>query len=210
MDPLLPVSLVVTLDPRRAAFFTEKCLPSIIANRPCEIIIETQPGGMCELRNRGREKATQPYLFFCDDDTVLLDDCLASLVQAIEPTGDCTAYAYGHYRIKKRGGTHPLHDGDVLRSRPYDVTALWNRNFVSSLSLFRAAAFPGWDEQLQSYVDWDIAMTLASRGCCGQFVDRVLFEAWYIDKGISACDYGADSRRYVRAKHGNVPYVLSE
>lgn len=202
MEPRLPISVIVPLSKGRYDFFHEKCLPSIIENCPEETIIEQFEGGACEKRNLGRQKATQPYLFFCDDDTVLAPDCLSILVEVLESASPDTAYAYGHYRIKKNGGSHPLKDGGIVKAKPFSADALRNRNFVSTMSLFREEPFPLWDEELPSFHDWDVALSLLRDGFCGEFVDKVLFEAWYIDRGISATANYEVSLNYIKQKHG--------
>jgi glycosyltransferase involved in cell wall biosynthesis len=200
MSDVLPISVIVTLLPSRDEFFVEHCLPSIVANNPAEIIVERAPGGMCERRNRGAAKATQPFLLFCDDDDVLYPETLRKLLDALTGDGDA-ALAYGHYRVVPHGDHwHPA--VDVVKAAPWNVPALRSRNYVNSCSLLRASTFPGWDEKLLSYVDWDMALTLAGRGHHGVFIDEILFEAHYIDKCNSAHPYGPASRRYILQKHG--------
>lgn len=197
----LPISVIVTLQKSRRDFFCARCLPAIVASNPAEIIVELGPGGMSEKRNRGWRKATRPFLFFCDDDIVLSPGSLLRLYNVLSRGGPRAGWAYGHYRVRKHGGDHPLPDGGVVQAQPFNASELRRRNFVSSMSLIRAEGFPGWDEELKSYIDWDCWLSMIEQGWQGIFVDGVLFDAWYLDEGVSSKDYGPASWEYIDRKH---------
>lgn len=59
-------------------------------------------------------------------------------------------------------------------------------NFISTMSLLHTRLFPGFDEILQRYYDWDLWLNLAYRGYTGYHVPRVLFTAHFMDNGISS------------------------
>ena len=197
----LPLSVIVTLQDSRKEFFCSRVMPAIVENDPAEIIVELGLGGASEKRNRGWRKARQPFLFFCDDDVVLGESTLPLLCQAIKdvPTA---GLAYGHYRVVHAGGSCNVSDGKIIRAKPFDLERLRDRNSISVMSLIRSRAFPGWDENLKSYIDWDCWLTMARQGWDGILVDAVLFDAYYLDRGISTQGYGAASYDYIARKHG--------
>jgi glycosyltransferase involved in cell wall biosynthesis len=196
----LPISVIVTLQESRQDFFCLPVIRAIVENRPAEIIIELGPGGASEKRNRGWRKATQPFLFFCDDDVVLHQDALRRLYQAIKE--DLTVgVAYGHYRVVHAGGECKVPDGKIIVAEPFTWKHLRGRNSISVMSLMRAPAFRGWDEHLRSFIDWDCWLTMLEADWRGVLVDDVLFDAHYLDRGISAQDYGPASSAYIRRKH---------
>jgi len=200
-DPL-PISVVVTLQESRQEFFCAKGMPSIVANRPAEIIVELGPGGASEKRNRGRRKATRPFLFFCDDDIVLKQDTLRRLHDAIKDDPEL-GVAYGHYRKVVHAKEYSkAKDGKIIKAGPFDWKHLGEHNSISVMSLIRSCAFSGWDEHLRSFIDWDCWLTMLRENWRGVMVDDVLFDAHYLDQGISVQDYGPVSAAYIRKKHG--------
>ena len=196
----LPISVIVTLQDSRKGFFCSHVMPAIVENDPTEIIVELGPGGASEKRNRGWRKAKQAFLFFCDDDIVLHQGVLHRLHQAIKDLPG-HGLAYGHYRIVHAGGHCKVPDGEIIRAKPFDLKHLSDGNSISVMSLIRSSAFPGWDENLKSYIDWDCWLTMAEQGWRGVSVDAVLFEAHYLDQGISAQNYRAASFAYIKRKH---------
>ncbi len=199
-DNTLPISVVVTLQESRRPFFLSRVMPSIVPNDPCEIIIEAGPGGASEKRNRGWRKTTQPFLFFCDDDIVLNEGTLQRLHSAIKEL-PCVGVAYGHYRTVHAGGHCNTPDGTIIRAGPFTLEALRVRNSISVMSLIRAATFPGWDESLTSYIDWDCWLTMVIAGVDGVLIDDVMFDAHYLDNGISSQNNGPANRQYILRKH---------
>jgi len=177
-------------------------MPSIAENCPTEIIIELGTGGASEKRNRGWRKATQPFLFFCDDDVVLRDGTLELLLDALV-ANEQAGWAYGHFMVRHAGGECRVPDRDVSYAEPFSVKLLRSRNIMSTMSLVRDSAFPGWDENLKSYIDWDGWLTMAGAGWLAERVDEILFDTYYLDRGISAQpELGPISLKYIREKHG--------
>lgn len=196
----LPISVIVTLQESRQQFFCSYVTPAIVENNPAELIVELGPGGASEKRNRGWRKATQPFLFFCDDDIVLYPRTLHRLHQAIKDSAK-VGLAYGHYRIVHAGGSCNVPDRKIIRAKPFDLEHLRDHNSISVMSLIRSDAFPGWDENLKSYIDWDCWLTMAEQGWGGVLVEAVLFDAHYLDQGISAQNYRPASCEYISRKH---------
>ncbi len=196
----LPISVIVTLQDSRQEFFCSQVMPAIVHNQPTEIVVELGPGGASEKRNRGWRKATQPFLFFCDDDVVLRQGTLRLLYQAIKDVPRA-GVAYGHYQAVHAGGHCKVPDGKIIRAEPFDLKHLRDHNSVSVMSLIRSVTFLGWDENLKSYIDWDCWLTMAEHGWCGVLVDAVLFDAHYLDRGISAQNHRVASAAYIERKH---------
>jgi hypothetical protein len=82
------------------------------------------------------------------------------------------------------------------------VERLRRENYISTMSLIRRTAFPGWDESVLRLQDYDLWLTMSMRGYRGAYVPRVLFAALYVDKGITRTDGYADALRVVHRKHG--------
>lgn len=195
----LPVSVVVPHLRSRREFFRRFSRPSIESNQPAEIFVEENDGGdprlACIHRNRGAKKATQPHVVFVDDDMVLASDCLAKLLGAI---GDA-ALAYSDlWRIAL--GIESPHPVVLHRSMPWDPSQLRQRNTISTGALMRRDCFPGFDETLLRFQDWDLWLTMSARGAKGVYVPEPLLMLFTFDKGITIGD-GILAKGVIQRKH---------
>jgi hypothetical protein len=122
------------------------------------------------------------------------------------------AYAYSSFVFGQK--TFRVHDFDDAKLRQV--------NFIHTCTLIRRTQFPGFDEQLKKFQDWDLWLTMLTRGQRGVWIPEILFKVnehyglmsrwWpkfvYKLPGIGQ-GRGVDSiRRYraaeniIRAKHG--------
>jgi hypothetical protein len=144
-------------------------------------------------RNVGAKETSGEYLFFLDSDCFLYPQALEWLVAALIANPGA-AYAYGGFRW----------GNDLMRPKEFDAETLKAHNFISTMSMVRRAAFPGFDAKLKRHQDWDLWLTMLEKGhkgvCCG----RVLFETPRREGGISDDENipMTESRRIVRRKHG--------
>lgn len=186
----LPISVIVPLSQKRSLFFYNYVLPLIESNNPNEIIINDNPGGACKKRNDGFKKATQPYVFFCDDDILLPADALEKLYNSLknEQVNDKDVkYSYCSYTgIVLHPHTHPMRGNFQINSRPFNANALKSGNYISTMSLIERDVFPFFDENLKRLQDWDIWLTMLSNGYKGVFVNNLNFFAFYLDEGITS------------------------
>lgn len=190
----LPISVIVPFSIHRDTFFHRYCLPSIEANNPHEIIVEDGEGSAPYKRNLGAKKATQDYLFFCDDDSILANDCLKTMYFAID--GEEEGFAYSHYiGIVNSKDTHPIGKNFVQHSHPFSLSQLKKNNYIDTMSLVKTKHFPGFDEELVGFQDWDLWLRVAEQGVRGEFINDVLFIKFYFDQGISS-----DPKRHMQAK----------
>lgn len=198
----LPISVVVPLSKHRKDFFYRYVLPSIESNAPAEILIEECEGTAPVKRNLGASKATQDYLFFCDDDTILGADCLKKMYYSIDE--EVEGFAYSHFMaVVKDGSTHPHKENFVHQSLPFNVERLKKHNYIDTMSLLKKEYFPGFDEELAGYQDWDLWLRVVDKGVLGMLVDDVLYIKFYLDEGISSnAERHMAAKSVVKAKHG--------
>lgn len=197
----LPISIVIPHMKSRSWFFRRFALPTMRMNDPEAVIIEDWEGGACAKRNAGAAKATSPYIIFVDDDTLLAEDCLRKMLDALEATPSA-GFAYSGYTgIVWPGVRFQTGANFVMNSQPYDLEKLRKSNFIDTTSLLRRSLFPGFDTSLERLQDWDLWLTLAGRGIQGKFVDDRLFMKFHVDEGISTRVSLAKPAAILKRKH---------
>ena len=148
--------------------------------------------GAAAARNAGARQATGDLFFFCDADLVLEPRLLARLEAALQNHPDAQ-FAYCGFRW----------GGKTFGMRSFDATAVKRNNYISTMSLIRREAFPGFDESLARFQDWDLWLTMIEKGARGVGVPEVLF---HVQQQGSMSHRGGMSRlratHIIRRKHG--------
>jgi len=196
----LPITVIIPHLHSRAWFFNHYCLPSVNANKPRQLL--TVPGekiGAPAARNTGAEKAEQPFLFHCDDDALLLDNCLAAMHAALAQHPEA-GFVYSDHEIVQHAST----SRHRFTAGPFDPHRLRLTSYISTMSLMRREVFQPWDTNIRRLQDWDFWLTIVEKGVKGIYIPDVLFEMHTIDKGITATWTAADWQRVIREKH-NLP-----
>ncbi len=127
-------------------------------------------------RNRGFRESTGDFVMFCDADARLRKDALEKLSAALEAHPEA-AYAYASFRFGWK--KFPL--------GPFDPERLKKHNYIHTGSLIRREAFPGFDETLKRFQDWDLWLTMMEQGKTGIWVPEMLSKVHVSSKrgGIS-------------------------
>lgn len=184
-------------------FFREVCLPSVVDNRPAEIILEDGPGNACEKRNSGALKASQPFLLFVDDDAKLRPECISTMLSALEADAGA-AFAYSDTEmILYPGIEYPLPPGRRNSQTWNPGTIIWG-NYVETTSLVRRHVFPGFDPAIRRFQDWDVWLRMSKDGRRGTYIHEVLFELHHFDVGITASVPFKEALQAIKTKH-NLP-----
>jgi glycosyltransferase involved in cell wall biosynthesis len=126
-------------------------------------------------RNRGARETSGELVMFCDADIVWEPDALALLVAALDAHPEA-AYAYGSFRFGWK----------AFRLWPFDAERLKQHNYVHTGALIRRARFPGFDESLKRFQDWDLWLTMLERGDVGVWVPKILCRVLTKRGGISS------------------------
>lgn len=187
-DDTLPISVIVPMSEKRKDFFYNMVYPLLEANLPAEIIVNSDFGGAPKKRNAGFERSTQPFVFFCDDDILLPKGYLEKLYKLLtaNPT---KSYAYtGYHGIVMHPQTHPMRGNFQIPSIPFNGENLKKGNYISTMSLVRREHFPGFDESLKRLQDWDVWLTMLSKGHEGIMLGGAenMYHAYYLDEGITS------------------------
>lgn len=201
----LPVSIIVPLSKKRRDFFENNVLPMLEANNVIEIIVNDDEGGSQQKRNNGFRKSTQPFVFFCDDDIILPANYIQLLYDTLlaNINNSTIGYSYtGYYGVVLHPDKHPLGGNFTTPSTPFDGAALRQNNYISTMSLIKREIFPYFDEKIKRFQDWDLYLTLLSKGIEGILTPNTFFWAYYIDEGITSSNYDiGEALSAIRNKH---------
>lgn len=202
----LPISVIVPFSKSRSDFFYGYCEPSIRANNVKEIIVVDEEGSAPYKRNKGAEKATQPYLYFCDDDCILNKDCLSTMYEIIDADKKDRSFIYCDYQtIVTDAKAHPNvgNRNFVAKAQPFDFEKLKKGNYIDTMSLIRADRFLGFDEKIMRFQDWEMWIRMAKEGYEGIYYPGVLFMKFYMDEGITSSPKITDKEavNVIRKKH---------
>lgn len=127
------------------------------------VIHQSNQGGNAA-RNRGFSVSTGELVLFCDADMILDPTMLAKLADALLHTQEA-AYAYSGFRFGWK----------TFRSQPFDAKKLQQENYIHTSALIRREAFLLFDPAIKRFQDWDLWLSMASKGAYGVHVDEVLF-----------------------------------
>lgn len=195
-----PVSVIIPTIDSRYGFLVDRCLPSVQSNNPAQIIVVFGQGNGNEKRNIGWKGATQPYLLFVDDDSMISISCLEKMVEAIESSGADVAYGGYRYVIEWEHCNY-LPKGEIFPGK-WSYERLKMGNFVDTTSLIRASSFPGFDPAIKRFQDWDVWLTMSARGAKGVYIPHCLVDKFSIDESVSVRIPEEESRQAIIRKHG--------
>ncbi|MBU1922234.1 glycosyltransferase family 2 protein, partial [Patescibacteria group bacterium] len=128
-------------------------------------IINQENRGRNNARNRGFAAARGQLLLFCDADIFMYPDMLDAMVQS-QANHPEAAYVYSSF---KWGWV-------TFKLWPFDERKLKKMNYIHTTSMVRREHFPGFDENIKKFQDWDLWLTMLEKGHRGWWIDEVLFE----------------------------------
>lgn len=138
-------------------------------------IINQENRGAPAARNRGFRESTGEFVIFCDADVEAKPEMLAKMLKALEKHPEAS-YAYSSFMWgRKKFGLHE-----------FDNEALKKTNYITSTSLIRRGHYPGWDESLKKFQDWDLWLQMLEQGHIGVWVPEFLFTIKPRRNGISS------------------------
>lgn len=130
--------------------------------------------GAAAARNEGAKLAAGDYLLFVDADEELKSHTIEKMVATLEAHPEA-AFAYSSFRFGWKR----------FASRGFDAEALRHGPYIHTTSLVRRSVFPGFDETLKKFQDWDLWLTIAEHGGKGIWIPEELFTIKTRAEGMS-------------------------
>lgn len=128
--------------------------------------VRQENAGSNPARNRGWKEANGEFLLFCDADVVMRPDMVERMVAALRANPGA-GYTYSAFRFGWK----------LFPGAPWSADLLRKVNIAHTTSLVRSADFPGFDESIKRFQDWDVWLTMLSGGKGGVMVPDELFVA---------------------------------
>lgn len=153
---------------------TQARLLSFQSSLPFKFIRFDQNRGAAAARNAGARLTSGDYLLFVDADALLRPIAIRRMLETLEARPDAS-FSYSSFRFGWK----------KFKSRPFDATALRLRPYIHTTALIRREAFPGFDESLKKFQDWDLWLTVTERGGTGVWIPEGLFKISVGRKGMS-------------------------
>ncbi|MFA6524688.1 MAG: glycosyltransferase family A protein [Patescibacteria group bacterium] len=127
-------------------------------------VINQKNSGANIARNNGAKIAKGEYLLFCDADIVANHNMLREMKNALDENQQA-AYAYSDF----------MWGAKVFRLLPFNQEELRKKNYIHTSSLIRREYFPGFDETINRFQDWDLWLTMLKSGHTGIYIPKILF-----------------------------------
>lgn len=125
-------------------------------------------------RNMGVDESRGEYLFFCDDDVILRKEAFEKMIKVINKHPE-VSYVYCDFYLGFK----------IFKTFDFSVERLKKMPYISGVSLVRREHFPGWDESLIKFQDWDLWLTMLENGYVGFHLNEILFKAYPRKQGLS-------------------------
>lgn len=126
---------------------------------------EQENKGANAARNSGAKLAKGEYIIFCDADVIMKSIMLELMLKTLKDNPSASfcysSFIWGHKRFKLW---------------PYDVERLKIMPYINTASLIRLPDFPGFDETLKKFQDWDLWLTMLHHGHTGVWLEQILFK----------------------------------
>lgn len=127
-------------------------------------LLRQKNAGAPAARNAGFAQSTGEYVIFWDADIMAEPRCLRALYEALQRHPEAS-YAYCDFKF----GAKKMTAGE------FSAAELREGNYITTTSLIRRADFPGFDESLRRFQDWDLWLTMLAKQKIGTYVPECLF-----------------------------------
>jgi glycosyltransferase involved in cell wall biosynthesis len=138
--------------------------PVIPADAGIQLITFNKNLGAPAARNAGFHRSKGDFVIFLDADAILKSHALQRMVETIEKYPEVD-FVYPSFKFGRT----------IFTGQPFNIEALKKQNYIHTSALIRRNGFPGFDESLKKFQDWDLFLTMVEKGSVGFWIDEVLF-----------------------------------
>ncbi|MFA6228138.1 MAG: glycosyltransferase family A protein [Patescibacteria group bacterium] len=128
-------------------------------------ILNQENKGAPAARNYGFSQSSGSEVIFVDADVILRPQALEKMHLALKTVSEAS-FAYSQFRWGWK----------KFKLWPFAAEKLKQQPYIHTCSLIRREKFPGFDETLKKFQDWDLFLTMAECGDRGVFIPEVLFK----------------------------------
>jgi hypothetical protein len=129
-------------------------------------ICDYEQKGAAWARNEGFKQVNTEFVLFSDNDIDWTINGIKHLMDCLKEHPEAT-YSYGTYRIGPYLQCHEEFDPELLK----------HHNYISTMSVIRSKDFPGFDENLVRFQDWDLWLNLLiNHNKVGVHCGKLIFE----------------------------------
>lgn len=154
------------------------------------VVVSDEGKGANWARNKGFEQCDTEFVLFSDNDIEWKENALEVLYETLRHFPRAS-YSYGRFMI----------DNVIWGHQMFDPVKLRLGNYISTMSMIRSKDFPGFDESLKGYQDWDLWLTMLKQGKRGAYCNELIFTT-EPRNGISANrDKTMEAARAINDKH---------
>lgn len=204
-----PIEIIIVNDGSTDNFCEiEKELLSDVNLRQFNLrIINQDNKGAPSARNAGFAVSSGNFVIFWDADTIAKPEMLKKMKHALD-SRPSASFVYSDFKFGWK----------KIFSTEFDAKKLKINNYIDTTSLIRKIDFPGFDESIKRFQDWDLWLTIIGKNKTGIYLPEILYKKLTGKrKGISKWvpriffklpwkiravqDYES-ARRVIVAKHG--------
>lgn len=142
---------------------TQTRLKSVHPRYPLRVIRLEHNSGAPTARNRGADDAKGEYLLFLDADIELRPHALEVMERELVKSG--VQFAYPSFKFGWK----------VFKGFAFDAERLKKMPYIHTSALMKKEVFPGFDESLKKFQDWDLWLTISEKGGKGIWIPEILF-----------------------------------
>lgn len=153
---------------------TARRIAQFRSSYPLHFVQLVENKGAAAARNLGAKRSQGELLLFLDADAQLRPHTISRMAEELQKHPEID-FVYSSFRFGWK----------LFKGRPFDVKFLRKIPYIHTTSLLRREKFPGFDESLKKFQDWDLWLTVSEQGSKGLWIPEELFAIKVRREGMS-------------------------
>ncbi|MCX6782193.1 MAG: glycosyltransferase family A protein [Candidatus Magasanikbacteria bacterium] len=162
-----PIEIIIVNDGSTDNF--KDVIDSILQDKKfgaCNIfVVEQENKGAPAARNRGYAFSKGEYVIFFDADTIADKDLIKKMKLALDKN-PAVSYVYSGFKYGWK----------IMKPMIFDAAKLKSNNYIDVTALIRRNDFPGFDETINRFQDWDMWLTMLEKNKTGLCLPELLYK----------------------------------